>query len=88
MDFTDIQFFDEAVDALYGDRGYRTEDGFSNCVLLDKQLGMSEYRLFYVRPSIEDTKMAEDLKKLLVMLAGPHGKAILKAYRIQKGLES
>jgi hypothetical protein len=51
-------------------------------------LGMqSEYFAFLRRPGQEDWPMSEELKNLLVKLAGPHGKAILKMYRIQRGLE-
>lgn len=51
---------------------------------LDNALGVDEYRVG--RPFSHEP-LPQDLKKLLVMLAGPHGKTILKAYRIQKGLE-
>jgi hypothetical protein len=88
MNFSDLrELWIPAITRLYGSAGADTEDGWSNYILLDKALGITEYRQFYHRSALLDYPIAEDLKKLLVMLAGPHGKSILKAYRIQKGLE-
>lgn len=50
----------------------------------DKLLGTSMYRGYNYDSR---ARLSEMEIQLLKLLAGPHGKAILKAYRIQKGLE-
>jgi hypothetical protein len=53
---------------------------------LDDQLGVTHYRDYQFLHSA-DKPAPEDYKNLLRQLAGPHAHAILKAYRIKKGLE-
>jgi len=83
----EIKLWFAATENLYGSKGSQNGDGWSNCLKLDQELGLAEYQHFWVNPHAKDIPLPQDLKKLLVMLAGPHGKSILKAYRIQKGLE-
>lgn len=54
---------------------------------LDTLLGIGEFTVWYDRMPSEDTPMSDELKELLKKLAGPHGKALLRAYRIRKGLQ-
>ena len=55
---------------------------------LDKLLGIEEGRKYYSRLYFSsDYKMNKKLEQLLINLAGPYGKIILKAYRIKEGLE-
>jgi hypothetical protein len=61
------------------------EKGEENLALL---LGMQPaFVAFLNRPGEKDWPMSEELKELLIKLAGPHGATVLKIYRIQKGLE-
>lgn len=53
----------------------------------DKLLGITEYEKYRSTTASLDEPLPEPLKELLIKLAGPHGKTILKAYRIKKGLE-
>lgn len=54
---------------------------------LDELLGINEYGRYMNRAHAEDYPMSESLQQLLRSLAGPHGKTLLKVYRIKKGLE-
>lgn len=55
---------------------------------LDDALGIDELQSVWGNDESPRFKpMTEELKKLLELLAGPHGKTLLKAYRIRKGLE-
>lgn len=70
----------------YSDRGHW------QFYMLDDLLGVHEYEFGYYKRRISmsvsrHAPMPEELKNLLIMLAGPHGHALLKAYRIRKGLE-
>lgn len=58
--------------------------------VMDDQLGLQgKETSIHCLCHTEDTPdMTEELKRLLVMLAGPHGNTILKAYRVQRGLEN
>lgn len=56
----------------------------ANGTAMDKLLGVTQWEAF---GDVLQDNMPDDLKKLLSMLAGPHGKTILKAYRIRRGLE-
>ncbi len=80
-----------AAQRLFGEAKVGASTSFNNYALhgkkLDKLLGIDDYHIFILCPSYKDTESSEDLKKLLRALAGPHGKTILKMYRIQKGLE-
>lgn len=90
-----IKYWIPAVDSLglglptgFGDWKYG-KNGFAPYLKLDKLLGTQEYSQYYKASVFKgQTLLPEDLKRLLVMLRGPHAKAILKAYRIQKGLEN
>lgn len=67
-----------------GDRGHW------QFYMLDDLLGVHEYEFGYYRRRTHVPRhdpMPEELKNLLIMLAGPHGHALLKTYRIRKGLE-
>lgn len=58
------------------------------CTQLDKQLGIDEYRQFIMRVSENDKPMKDDkLKTLLISLAGPYGKIILRTYQIKQGID-
>lgn len=54
---------------------------------LDEVLGVNLYRTAYIAHPDPREALPEEMKHLLTALAGPHGKTILRAYRIQKGLE-
>lgn len=54
---------------------------------LDGALGIDEYAKFMANTAINDRHMSSELRILLIKLAGPHGKTILRAFRIRKGLE-
>lgn len=54
---------------------------------LGDALGIKEYDDFLGRANHLDFPISDELKQLLIMLTGPHAVTILKAYRIQKGLE-
>lgn len=58
----------------------------TGAIALEKLLGITDYSDYY-NGIVNREPMSEELKKLLVMLASPHGKTILKMYRIRKGLE-
>ena len=55
--------------------------------LLDKALGVTIYSDYMSRPEHMDYPLSDEMKELLVKLAGPHGRTVLRAYRIRKGLE-
>lgn len=57
------------------------------CLALDKALGVDLYRGYMTRPSTLDFPLPAHWRELLTKLAGPHGKTILRAYRIKRGLE-
>ena len=58
------------------------------CRELAMLLGVhAQYVEFINRPAQEDYPMNQELKELLLKLSGPHGHALLKVYRIRKGLE-
>jgi hypothetical protein len=42
---------------------------------------------FNIWEKIDNTPMSEELKRLLIALAGPHGKTILKIHKIRKAHE-
>lgn len=54
---------------------------------LDGALGIDEYVKYTSSTAINDRHMSSELRILLIKLAGPHGKTILRAFRIRKGLE-
>jgi len=55
---------------------------------LDVLIGSEEWSIFNKRMSWEDTPLPENLKQLLVMLAGPHGPTILRAYRAKHDIRA
>lgn len=88
MIYEELDFYLEAaMNVMDVPNSVLRPDGWNQLVELDKALGITEYREFFPRPASLDKPMNEELKKLLVLLAGPHGKTILKVYRIRKGLE-
>lgn len=88
MKYEEIDYYrDAAMNVMYEIPRGNSASGWNQFLELDKALGITEYRDFYVSRQEDDTPLAEELKKLLLMLAGPHGKTILKAYRIRKGLK-
>jgi hypothetical protein len=55
---------------------------------LDTALGVRIYHEYiHTVDTGSDEPLSYEWKKLLTSLAGPHGKTILKIYRIQKGLD-
>ena len=52
-----------------------------------KLINTREFEKYLGRSTIHDYPMGDEFKALLIKLAGSHGKVILKAYRIRKGLE-
>lgn len=56
--------------------------------LLDQALGIAAYATYMRTEYVNDSPLDEEIRQLLIKLAGPHGKTILKAYRIRKGLEA
>jgi hypothetical protein len=69
------------LDGLHGHIPYQA---------VDRLLGIDEYTYGYYHASQRtkpSTPISQELKQLLVALAGPHGDTILKIYRIQKGLD-
>lgn len=52
---------------------------------LDRALGLTVHADYNKRLRTEDPPMSDELKSLCLKLMGPHGKAILRAYQIQKG---
>lgn len=54
--------------------------------MLSKALGLwSEYKE-WLEIKKDDPSMTDELKQLLLKLAGPHGRTILKAYQVQRGI--
>lgn len=80
-----IWYYESAAFKLLG---HPTEgrDLHEMCIELDKFLGIKEYQNYAGRSLDHDYPMSDDLKQLLVNITGPNGKAILRAYRIRKGL--
>ena len=58
-------------------------------IKLDDLLGVRVYNEFWNSKLHFEGRapLSDDLKQVCRMLAGPHAKAVLKAYRIVKGLE-
>jgi hypothetical protein len=54
---------------------------------LDKLLGVTIMSDYWVRITIDDRPLPDDWREFLTQLAGPYGKAILKAYRVKYKLE-
>lgn len=91
------RYFGPAVKNLFEDHNAKLHDwntdygrgsaGWPAFVRLDILLGSTEYRDYYKNPHDLDQPISEEFKILLQALAGPHGKTILKAYRIKRGLE-
>ena len=64
-------------------------DGHLPNQAVDRMLGIDEYvhGYYHTQRSSPPKPISEELKQLLIALTGPHGYAILKIYRIQKGLD-
>ena len=71
------QYFWEAMSNL----GVEDEDQFAELLGMRKQFIKWKYR-----PTSEDRPMSHEFKNLLKALSGPHGKTLLKVYRIKHGL--
>lgn len=87
MDVDDYyEYWKPAAQNIFGIDGRFSTDTI--CHLLDKALGTDEFDQFLTRASTQD-KPIEDykLKTLLISLAGPYGKIILKAYQIKQGID-
>jgi len=54
---------------------------------LERALAITEWSQWQFRAFNLDKPMSPELKELLIMLAGPHGKAILRAYQIKHDIE-
>lgn len=88
MKYDDLpHFYDAAMNTMDQIPPDVSPGGWDQMKELDKALGITEYHDFYRSRQEDDTPLPEELKKLLLMLAGPHGKTILKVYRIRKGLK-
>lgn len=75
-----------AAIALFG-LSFDSAENEAKLYHLDEMLGIKEYSKYMRRPVTQDYPMSDELKNLLMLLVGPHGKTILKVYRIKKGLE-
>jgi hypothetical protein len=53
------------------------------CSEFQKILGTNEYTKFLRRSTSEDYPMHEELKELLIKLAGPHGDTLYKVLKIR-----
>lgn len=80
-----VRFFEKAAVQLIGTPN-DARDAHDICLELDKLLGIKEYQNYVGRSLDHDYPMSDDLKQLLANITGPNGKAILRAYRIRKGL--
>lgn len=82
MNIADIHaYWIPAIKSLYG-----TEDT-TNAHRLDRALGVLEYQTYVRSEHAKDVPIDPELVPVLRALAGPYAKAVLKAYRIRKGLE-
>lgn len=63
--------------------GHVWKDDLTFAAMLDM---VDSFKAFTSRPHTADSPMDNDLKQLLMLLAGPHGKTMLKAYQARKGL--
>lgn len=75
------EIFGPASVALFG---FRTDHQAEIC--LDKLLGVPMYDAWANRGSNSDRPMSDKYKTLLKGLAGPHSKAILRAYQIKHNI--
>ena len=84
-----IKYFRPAAAACFPkiDRNEIGQNGAHYLLALDKALGRNMYKLYYTRKFSNDGPIRPQTRELLRKLAGPHGKTILKMYRIQKGWE-
>lgn len=83
------QYYAPACKNLFGD--FDVDDLATRQSLykkLDAAIGVIEYYSWCFTPEFHDMPLSNDLKWLLTNLAGPHGKTILKMYRIKIGLET
>lgn len=69
-------------------RGLGIENTISEGLRLDQELGIDAYGNYYHSEYDRDYKtLTPELKNLYRALAGPHGRTVLKMWRIKKGLE-
>lgn len=54
---------------------------------LQRALGNTIWDEWLTVPRWGEVPLSEEMKSLLIMLAGPHGKAILRIYQIKHGIE-
>lgn len=79
----------EEAHSIWADaiRGLELEFNNEGGGLLDRLLGVNEFKRWSWVSLEDETPMPEQLKEVVRKLAGPHGRTILKAYRIKRGLE-
>lgn len=75
-------YWEPAAVALFPDLSVEDSEKALECAL-----GCTDYTDFIMRPAMDDFHIPEEKRKLLKALAGPHGKAILRAYQIQRGIK-
>jgi hypothetical protein len=84
-----VNYWEPACENLFGERPDTSiEENIKYYRKLDSALGTETYKRFWNRSMQKDFPMEENLKNLLVKLAGPHGKALLRAYQIQHGVKN
>lgn len=79
-----------AAQALYGKFTHDSLEIEEKLKRLDRDLGLKgpeSYSAYLGRAIHHDMPMSDDLRHLLKLITGEHGKTILKAYRIKKGLK-
>jgi hypothetical protein len=79
-------YWTPAASALFGHVVDRSLD-YAMEAYLEKALHTTIWTEWKDRPMSKDFPLSDYWRNLLVQLAGPHGRAILKMYQIQKGLE-
>ena len=80
MKFSDIDYLVRALNNL------KIPCTVSDALSFETQIAYKEYTLYHKED--DGLPMCREYKNFLIALAGPHAKAILKAHRIQHGLES
>jgi hypothetical protein len=61
---------------------YQLREG-GQCTEFQRILGTNEYTKYLRRSTLDDYPMHEDLKQLLIKLAGPHGDTLYKVLKIR-----
>jgi hypothetical protein len=75
-----LNYWEPAANNIF--KGYGSNVNTFN--QLDELLGIKEYDTWCGSNTTTDKPLNEDLKRLLIALAGPHWKTILKIHQIQK----